>query len=124
MGDNTNTAINGQTMSNNGRTAINKGTVTAVGENAEGAVKKNNVPSVKEKGCQEGAETRLPLRSDTTPRRMTICKMCEAHLRNAAFWLKRIDTNAHRGRTVTSCQICHCRTYCGTFDVHGKREKG
>lgn len=89
-------------MSNNERTAINKQTDTAV---------------------KEGAETRLPLRSDTTPRRMTICKMCEAHLRNAAFWLKCIDTNAHRGRTVANCQICHCRTYCGTFDVQGKREK-
>ena len=72
------------------------------------------------KAAQEEA-ARLPLRSDTTPRRLQLCKRCETQLRSANFFMKRQESN--RGRTVTGCDICHCRTYCGVFDVQGKRER-
>lgn len=79
--------------------------------------------TIKEDAISQQTETaRLPLRSDTTPRRLTLCKMCESQLRAANFFLKRVDVNM-RGKTLASCGICHCRTYCGTFDVQGKREK-
>lgn len=52
-------------------------------------------------------------------RRMTLCKWCCDALARGRYPVRRVDLC--RPRIVQSCQMCHSRTRCGTYDVGTER---